>query len=223
VQDQSLAKYIDQTLLKPETTQDQILALCKQASAFSFFGVCVNSCWIPLVRHELERTDVAIVSVVGFPLGAMTSLAKAFETEQAIKLGAHEIDMVINIGKLKSGNFKAVQEDIKSVVTAAEKTLVKVIIETALLTQEEKEIACKISVEAGAQFVKTSTGFNGGGATIEDLQLMRKIVGPEIGVKASGGVKTVEQAWAMIKAGANRIGTSSGAELVQGLTTKGNY
>jgi deoxyribose-phosphate aldolase len=223
VQEQSLAKYLDQTLLKPETTQDQILALCKQARAFTFFGVCVNSCWVSLVKHELQNTDTAVVSVVGFPLGAMASRAKAFEAENAVNKGADEIDMVINLGQLKSGNFKAAEDDIRSVVEASQKSLVKVIIETSLLTEEEKRDACKIAVAAGAHFVKTSTGFNGGGATVEDIRLMREIVGSKMGVKASGGVKTTEQAWALIQAGATRIGTSSGVELLQGLATKGNY
>jgi deoxyribose-phosphate aldolase len=223
VQDQSLAPFIDQTLLKPEVTESQIRKLCADARLHKFFGVCVNSSFIELASHELQGSDVRPVSVVGFPLGAMHTKAKAFEAEQAVLLGAKEIDMVLSIGRLKEKDFNYVKRDIKAVVTASSGALVKVILETALLTDDEKRAACQISVEAGAHFVKTSTGFGGGGATVADIELMRSTVGPKVGVKASGGVKTREQAIAMIGAGATRIGTSSGVELVLGQEIKGGY
>ncbi len=223
MQDQSLATYIDQTLLKPETTTLQILKLCEDARTHKFFGVCVNSSFIELVSKALQSTSTKPVAVVGFPLGAMLTAGKAFEAEQCVRLGAKEIDMVLSIGRLKEKNFASVEADIRDVVTAAQGALVKVIIETSLLSDDEKKMACQIAVQAGAHFVKTSTGFNGGGATVEDIRLMRSVVGPSIGVKASGGVKTKEQAWALIEAGASRIGTSSGVELVQGQEIKGGY
>jgi deoxyribose-phosphate aldolase len=223
VQDQSLAPFIDQTLLKPDASTTQILKLCEDARAHHFFGVCVNSSFIELVAKELQSTDVKPVAVVGFPLGAMLSIGKAFEAEQCVRLGAQEIDMVLSIGRLKESNFAFVRADIQAVVKASQGALVKVIIETSLLNEEEKKTACLLSVEAGAHFVKTSSGFNGGGATVPDIQLMRAAVGPKIGVKASGGVKTLEQAWALIQAGATRLGTSSGLELVRGQEIKGGY
>lgn len=228
MQDQTATKgfdprFIDQTLLKPETTEAQILKICEEALKFNFFGVCVNSSFIPLVSEQLKGSSVSPVAVIGFPLGAMASRVKAQETEFCVRAGAKEIDMVIAIGRLKEKNFDYVRQDIQLVVKAAGSALVKVIVETSLLTEDEKRTACSLSVEAGARFVKTSTGFNGGGASVADVQLMRSVVGPQIGVKASGGLKSVKQALAMIQAGATRIGTSSGVELVQGQTVKGGY
>jgi deoxyribose-phosphate aldolase len=223
VQDQSLARYIDQTLLKPEATSAQIRQLCQTAREHQFFGVCVNSSFAELAAKELQSSKTALVTVVGFPLGAMLSKAKSFEAEQCVRLGAKEIDMVLAIGRLKEKDFDYVRSDIRTVVEGSQGALLKVIIETSLLTDEEKKTACKIAVEAGAHFVKTSTGFNGGGATVSDIELMRAVVGPKIGVKASGGVKTKEQAWSMIRAGATRIGTSSGVELVMGEKVQGGY
>lgn len=223
MQDHSLAQYIDQTLLKPEATVQQVLKLCADARTHGFFGVCVNSGFIEIVSKELQSSNSKPVAVVGFPLGAMLSKGKAFEAEECVRLGAKEIDMVLQIGRLKEKNHAAVREDIQAVVKASQGALVKVIIETFLLTDDEKRAACLLSAEAGAHFVKTSTGFNGGGATVPDIQLMRSVVGEKLGVKASGGVKTKEQAWALIEAGASRIGTSSGVELVQGQTVKGGY
>ncbi len=219
----TLAKWIDQTLLKPEATTADILNLCEQAKVHSFFGVCVNSSYIKLVVESLAGSSSTPVSVVGFPLGAMSTISKAFETEQCVRDGAKEIDMVIAIGALKEKRFDFVKNDVRAVVQAAGPALVKVIIETALLTDEEKKIACSLSVEAGAGFVKTCTGFSGGAASVADIELMRAVVGPQIGVKASGGVKTAELAWALIKAGATRIGTSSGVELAQNKTIVGGY
>ncbi len=219
----TLAKWIDQTLLKPEATTADILKLCEQAKVHSFFGVCVNSSYIKLVVESLAGSSSTPVSVVGFPLGAMSTISKAFETEQCVRDGAKEIDMVIAIGALKEKRFDFVKNDVRAVVQAAGPALVKVIIETALLTDEEKKIACSLSVEAGAGFVKTCTGFSGGAASVADIELMRAVVGPQIGVKASGGVKTAELAWALIKAGATRIGTSSGVELAQNKTIVGGY
>lgn len=219
----TIAKYIDHTLLKPEASTEAILKTCEEAIQFGFFGVCVNSSFISLVAQKLQGTSVASVAVIGFPLGAMSTAVKSFEADFCARNGAKEIDMVLNIGKLKEKDYAAVQSDITQVVRASGEAIVKVILETALLTNEEKEIACKISVDAGAKFVKTCTGFGGGGATVEDIQLMRRIVGPNIGVKASGGIKSREMAEALIKAGANRLGTSSGVALVQGQALGGGY
>lgn len=218
-----IAKFIDHTLLKPDATASQIMKVCEEAKQFKFFGVCVNSCWIPLVAKELKGTSVAAVAVVGFPLGAMASGIKAAEARWCVENGASEVDMVINIGQLKDRNLKYVEDDIHSVVLAAVGAKVKVILETSLLTREEKILACELSVKAGAHFVKTSTGFGGGGASVEDITLMRATVGPKLGVKASGGVKNTEQSLAMIEAGANRIGTSSGVSIAQGLSGSGGY
>ncbi|MCE3009444.1 MAG: deoxyribose-phosphate aldolase [Proteobacteria bacterium] len=219
----NLASYIDHTLLKPDVTPEQIEILCREAAEHRFFGVCINSSYIALAKKTLSGTPVKVVSVIGFPLGVMETSAKAFEAQRAVQLGADEIDMVIHIGQLKAGNFSYVKEDIKAVVTAAQGKPVKVILETCLLSEEQKRKACEISVDAGAHFVKTSTGFGGGGATTEDIALMRSVVGPKVGVKASGGVKTTEQAWELIKAGANRLGTSSGVQLIQGKNSTGGY
>ncbi len=212
----TLNKLIDHTVLKPETTKAQIETLCHEAKAHHFASVCVNPTWVSLCADLLKGTDVKVCTVIGFPLGATLKEVKAYETELAIKAGATEIDMVINVGAAKDQNFDLVYEDIKAVVDAAKGVLVKVIIETCLLTDEEKVKACEASVKAGAQFVKTSTGFSTGGATVEDVKLMRQTVGQDIGVKASGGVRTSEDLDAMVKAGATRIGTSGGVALVQG-------
>lgn len=211
-----LAKYIDHTLLKPDASEDQIKKLCQEAVQYSFASVCVNSCNASLVSELLRGSDVKTCCVVGFPLGSMLSEAKAYETVAAISHGAQEIDMVINIGALKSGNLNLVQNDIAAVIAAADhKALVKVIIETCLLTDEEKVLVCKMAKAAGADFVKTSTGFSTGGAVEADVALMRKTVGPEMGVKASGGIRDLETTLSMIKAGADRIGASAGVMLIQ--------
>lgn len=217
-----LAKYIDQTLLKADATEKMVLQLCKEAIENSFYAICVNSCFVPFAKKNLVSSSVKIASVVGFPLGAMSSVSKADEARWCALNGADEIDMVLQVGYLKEKNFDYVESDIAAVVEAC-KLPVKVILETALLNQEEKIAACELSKSAGAAFVKTCTGFGGGGATIEDIQLMRKTVGPEIGVKASGGIKSFEFAAQLIAAGANRIGTSSGVQLVKGVSTGGAY
>lgn len=211
-----IAKYIEQTLLKPASTREQITSLCEQAKEHQFHGICVNPTYLSQAKKLLQGSDVQLVTVVGFPLGNMTPESKAFETRDALSHGADEIDMVINIAAVKNAEWELVERDIATVVTAAAPTPVKVIIETVLLSHDEKIKACQISQKAGAQFVKTSTGFAGGGATVEDVKLMRKTVGPEMGLKASGGVRDAETAVAMIKAGATRIGTSSGVEIVSG-------
>ncbi len=210
-----IAKYIDHTLLKPEATKEQIEKLCNEAKQYNFASVCVNPTWVKLASDILKGTDVKVCTVIGFPLGANTPETKAFEAVNAVTNGAEEIDMVMNIGALKSGDTELVQKDIEAVVNAVkDKALVKVIIETSLLTEDEKVTACQLSVQAGAHYVKTSTGFSTGGATVEDVALMRKTVGPNVGVKASGGVRTAEDAKAMIEAGASRIGASSGTAIV---------
>ena len=215
---------IDHTLLKADATKEQVVTLCEEAKQYVFASVCVNPTWVKVASELLSGTEVKVCTVIGFPLGATTSATKAFETEDAIKNGATEVDMVINIGALKDKNYDLVKEDIKAVVDAAKgKALSKVIIETSLLTNEEKEIACKLAVEAGADFVKTSTGFSTGGATVEDIALMRKTVGPDVGVKASGGVRSSEDTEKMIAAGATRIGASSGVAIVNGLTSTSDY
>lgn len=213
-----IAKMIDHTLLKPDATKEQIIALCKEAAQYKFASVCVNPTWVKTAAEQLKDVpEVKVCTVIGFPLGATTTEVKVYETERAIADGAKEVDMVINIGHLKSGNDEYVKDDIKAVVHAAKgKALTKVIIETSLLTEEEKIRASKLAVEAGADFVKTSTGFSTGGATVEDVALMRKTVGPSIGVKASGGVRDYQTAKAMIDAGATRIGASAGIAIVEG-------
>ena len=211
----NIAKYIDHTILKPEATVEDVKKLCREAKEYNFASVCVNGCYAKLVSTELAGSEVKTCVVVGFPLGAMTKEAKAFETSQAIENGASEIDMVINVGALKSKDYKFVKEDIEAVVNAAKgKALVKVIIETCLLTDEEKVKVCEIAKEAKADFVKTSTGFSTGGATKEDIALMRKTVGPDLGVKASGGVRDFKAAMEMINAGASRIGSSNSIAIV---------
>lgn len=217
------ASLIDHTLLKPEATHDQIEKLCNEAKQYGFASVCVNPTWVSYAAELLQGASSVVCTVIGFPLGATTSAVKAFETKNAIENGASEIDMVINIGALKEGNYDLVRDDIKAVVEAANGTLVKVIIETCLLTDEEKVKACELAVEAGADFVKTSTGFSTGGATKEDIALMRKTVGENVGVKASGGVRSLEDMKAMIENGANRIGASSGVAIMNGLKSDSNY
>ncbi|CAM3700719.1 deoxyribose-phosphate aldolase [Cytobacillus oceanisediminis] len=220
----NVARMIDHTLLKADTTKDQIEKICAEAKEYNFASVCVNPTWVKLSSELLNGTEVKVCTVIGFPLGASTPETKAFETKSAIDNGATEVDMVINIGALKGGDNELVERDIRAVVDAAKgKALTKVIIETCLLTEEEKVRACELSVKAGADFVKTSTGFSTGGATVEDIALMRKTVGPDIGVKASGGVRSAEDAQKMIEAGATRIGASSGAAIVNGLTSDSDY
>src|SRR5512136_3182311 len=213
-----LARMIDHTLLKPDATQEQIAQLCFEARKYGFASVCINPTWVQLCAKLLEGSPVKVCTVIGFPLGATAPEVKAFETQNAIDHGASEIDMVINIGALKARDLELVARDIRGVVMAAHArgAIVKVIIEAVLLTDEEKTIACLLSKEAGADFVKTSTGFASGGATVHDVALMRKAVGPEMGVKAAGGVRTYEDAENMIKAGATRIGASAGVKILQG-------
>ncbi|WOV85508.1 deoxyribose-phosphate aldolase [Sporosarcina jeotgali] len=220
----SIAKMIDHTLLKADATKEQVLELCNEAKQYEFASVCLNPVWVKTAAELLKGTSVKTCTVIGFPLGATTSEVKAFETKNAIEKGASEIDMVLNIGALKSGDTKTVQEDIEAVVNAAAgKAIVKVIIETSLLTDEEKRTACELSVLAKADFVKTSTGFSTGGATVDDVKLMRSTVGPEMGVKASGGVRSLEDLTAMKEAGATRIGASSGVAIMNGLQSKSDY
>jgi deoxyribose-phosphate aldolase len=216
--DVSIARMIDHTLLKPEATKQQIEELCSEAKQYGFASVCVNPSFVKLCAELLRDTSVKVCTVIGFPLGATSTETKAFETERAIKDGAREVDMVINIGMLKSGEYGYVESDILSVVRVAHRyeVIVKVIIETGLLTDEEKVKACAIAKRAGADFVKTSTGFAKGGATVGDIALMRRVVGPELGVKASGGVRTQEQALALIASGADRIGASASVKIVTG-------
>lgn len=211
-----IAGIIDHTLLKPEATESEIVSLCKEAIDFNFFAVCVNPSYVQLAKKELSCSKVKVASVVGFPLGANKSYIKALEAERAVEDGADEIDMVINIGYLKDGYFGKVEEDISEVVKAVNPKIVKAIIEACLLNKEEKTAACSIAVSAGAKFVKTSTGFSKGGATVEDIRLMRQVVGKEVGVKASGGIRDFETAVAMVKAGASRIGASKSVEIVKG-------
>lgn len=219
-----LAKLIDHTALKPETTKAQIMQLCKEAKEYGFASVCVNPTWVKLAAELLAGSDVKVCTVIGFPLGANTSAVKAFEAKDAIANGAGEVDMVINIAALKDKDDALVESDIRAVLEAANGTLVKVIIETSLLSDEEKVRACEIAVKAGTDFVKTSTGFSTGGATKEDVALMRKTVGPTIGVKASGGVRTKQDVEDMVAAGATRIGASAGVAIVSGdQTSKSDY
>lgn len=226
--DAKLAQMIDHTLLKPEATMQEIENLCAEAKHYGFVCVCVNPSYVKLCADLLRNSGVKVCTVIGFPLGATSSAAKAFETERAIKHGASEVDMVINIGMLKSGEYDYVEHDIFTVVDAAHRlrVLTKVIIETGLLNDDEKVKACALAKHAGADFVKTSTGFVKGGATVEDVALMRKVVGPELGVKASGGVRSKKQALALIASGATRIGASASVKIVTGEdmvspTTKG--
>ena len=216
-------KYIDHTILKADAPKSKVQQIIDEAKKYDFMSVCINPTWVSYASQELKDSDVKVCTVIGFPLGASTSAVKAFEAKDAIANGADEIDMVINIGALKSRNLKLVEDDIKAVVEASGSKLVKVIIETCLLTDEEKVEACQLAKLAGADFVKTSTGFSTGGATIEDIELMREAVGPIMGVKASGGARTLEAAKAFIKAGATRIGTSSGVAIMKGQESHDSY
>lgn len=213
-----LAKTIDHTLLKPEAMPDDIKKLCGEAVENNFASVCVNPCWVSLCNEYLNNTEVKVCTVIGFPLGVANTSTKKYETVDALKNGAIEIDMVINVGQLKAGNYNYVYNDIKSVADEAKKynALCKVIIETCLLTNEEKIFACLIAKDAGTNFVKTSTGFNKGGATIEDVALMKYVVGSKVKVKASGGVRTREDTLSMIENGADRIGASAGIKIING-------
>ena len=216
-------QYIDHTLLKPESRQDQIDKLIREAKTYNFASVCINPTWVSYAAKALEGTDIKVCTVIGFPLGATTSAVKAFETKDAIRHGADEVDMVINIGQAKSGHFAFVEEDIRAVVEASGDKLVKVIIETCLLTDKEKIKACQAAVAAGADFVKTSTGFSTAGARLDDVRLMRQTVGPDVGVKAAGGTRSLEDAQAFIEAGATRIGTSAGVTIMEGKQTNSGY
>jgi deoxyribose-phosphate aldolase len=213
----NLAKYIDHTILKPDATKEDIRILCEEAKTYGFASVCVNPYWVSYAKQLLQDTDVAICTVVGFPLGATPACVKAYETNQAIEDGADEIDMVINIGALKSQDTQTVLEDIKAVVKASKQKLVKVIIETCLLTDEQKRLACRLALEAQADFVKTSTGFSSHGATLEDVALMKSVVKDQAKVKASGGIRDYATAMSMIEAGASRLGTSSGVKITKNL------
>lgn len=218
-----IAAMIDHTLLKPEATNEQIAVLCEEAKRHGFASVCVNPYWVKEAARHLAGTDVKVCTVVGFPLGATTKEAKAYETRDAIQNGATEIDMVMNIGALKSGDLATVKEDIQAVVEAAQGLTVKVILETGLLTDDEIVQACEQAKRAGARFVKTSTGFGQGGATVEAVELMRKTVGPEMGVKASGGIRDLKTVRQMIAAGADRIGASASVAIVTGGSGMGTY
>ncbi|WP_053956781.1 deoxyribose-phosphate aldolase [Inediibacterium massiliense] len=220
----NLASMIDHTLLKPDATKENIHKICEEAKEYHFASVCVNSCFTEYVAHELKGTSIGVTTVIGFPLGAVAPKGKAFEASLAIELGATEIDMVINIGALKEKKYDFVYNDIKGVVDAVNhKALVKVILENCLLTKEEIVTACEISKKAGAHFVKTSTGFSTGGATIEDVALMKKTVGDSMGVKASGGIRTQEDVLKMIEAGATRIGASASVAILKNEMTNTNY
>jgi len=217
-----LAKMIDSTLIKPAASKDEVIKLCLDAQKYGFGCVVVNSTFVSLVRHMLEATDVKVCSTVGFPIGAGLPEVKAFEAQKVVELGAEEIDMVMNTSALKSKDYEAVKKDIQAVLKVKKSNpnvIVKVIIETGLLTDEEKVTACTLAKEAGADFVKTSTGLLGGVATVKDIELMRRTVGKDMGVKAAGGIRTLKEALAMIKAGANRIGTSTGVAIIEELLT----
>jgi deoxyribose-phosphate aldolase len=220
---QDIAPFIDHTLLKPEATRDEILKLCDEARKYGFATVCVNAANVGTAARALAGSSVLAIAVVGFPLGATTPHAKAFETREAVRCGAKEIDMVINIGALKSKDYALALHDIQAVVKAAQSVPVKVILETSQLTDDEKIVACALSKAGGAAFVKTSTGFAKGGATAEDVALMRRIVGDDIGVKASGGVRSTDDALKMIAAGANRIGASASVAIVTGGASNASY
>ncbi len=220
----SYAKYIDHTLLAMNATEDQIRKLCDEAKEYHFYSVCVNSGYVPLAASLLKGSDVKVCSVVGFPLGAMLTSAKAFETEMAVEAGAQEIDMVINVGWLKSNDWQAVKNDIEAVFNACGDVPLKVILETCLLSKDEIVKVCNICKEIGVAFVKTSTGFSVSGATVEDVKLMRETVGDKMGVKASGGIRDRATAEKMVEAGATRLGASAGIAIVSGNgTSSGNY
>ncbi len=210
------AALIDHTILAPQATKEAVEKLCKEAMQYGFHSVCVNSSFVYYCAQLLKDSDVKVCTVIGFPLGAMSTAGKAAEAERAIQDGASELDMVIHVGMVKSGDWEYVKQDISSVVEAANgRAMVKVILETCLLTEEEKVKACRICKESGADFVKTSTGFSNGGATVEDVALMRRTVGADMGVKAAGGIRSLRDAKAMVEAGATRLGTSSGVSIVQ--------
>ena len=213
----ALARLIDHTLLKPDAVEEQIRALCGEALTYEFASVCVNPTWVPLCADALHGSNVKTCTVIGFPLGATLPAVKAYEVEQVAQLGAQEVDMVLAVGRLRDGDYRKVERDIAAVADAAQDNglLLKVIIETGLLTDEQKIAACVIAQEAGADFVKTSTGLNGGGGTVEDIALMRRVVGTQLGVKASGGIRTAADALAMVAAGATRIGASAGLRILQ--------
>jgi deoxyribose-phosphate aldolase len=212
-----LNRMMDHTILKADTPKKEVLRIIEEAKKYHFYSVCINPQWVSLAAEELKGEPVSVCTVIGFPLGATTSATKAFETEEAIKNGADEVDMVIAVGRLKAGDYDYVQKDIEAVVNAAkDRALVKVIIESCLLTNEEIVKASELSKAAGADFVKTSTGFSTGGATVEAVALMRETVGPEMGVKASGGIHNEAEALAMIKAGASRLGTSASVAIISG-------
>ena len=218
-----LNQYIDHTLLKADSTQSQIDTILAEAKKYHFASVCLNPTWVSYAADALKDSDVKVCTVIGFPLGANTSAVKAFETKNAVENGADEVDMVINIGRAKDGDFAYVEEDIKAVVEASGDKLVKVIIEACLLTDDEKVKACLAAKAAGADFVKTSTGFSTGGATVEDVRLMRQTVGSDMGVKAAGGARSLADAQAFIEAGASRIGTSAGIAIIEGLLVETDY
>jgi deoxyribose-phosphate aldolase len=220
----STAKMIDHTFLKAEATKEQIVNLCEEAREYGFASVCVNPVWVKTAAEKLKGSDVKVCTVIGFPLGASTTAVKVIESENAIQNGAEEVDMVIAIGLLKSGEYEEVEADICAVVDAVKtRALVKVIIETSLLTEEEKVLACEISLRAGADFVKTSTGFSTGGATVEDVALMHKIVKDKAGVKASGGIRDLKDLKSMAEAGATRVGASSGVRIMKGEAVLDGY
>ena len=219
-----LAGVIDHTLLKPDAAREEIEQLCREAAQFCFASVCVNPVWVPLAAEMLRGSGVKVCTVIGFPSGAHCPDVKAYETRRAVEQGAQEVDMVINIGALKSKDYALVEHDIRSVVqSAGRETVVKVILETSLLTRDEKLMGATLAKAAGADFVKTSTGFAGGGATVEDVKLLRDTVGPDIGVKASGGIRSKEDAEAMVEAGATRLGASAGIKIVRGETSESKY
>lgn len=221
---QQLASMIDHTILKAQATRESVEQICKEALEYKFASVCINPSNIELAAKMLKGSEVKVCTVIGFPLGANTTEVKAFETKDAIEKGAHEVDMVINIGRLKDKDYEYVKNDIKAVVEAAKgKALTKVIIETCLLTDEEKVKACQLAKEAGTDFVKTSTGFSTGGSTPADIKLMRESVGPDLGVKASGGVRSIEDAKAVIENGATRIGASASITICEGGVSTSNY
>lgn len=215
--DARLAAMIDHTLLRADAMRAEILQVCDEARTYGFASVCVNGSWVPLVARELRGTAVKTCTVIGFPLGAMATAAKVFEAEEAIRCGATEVDMVLAVGLLRAGELQAVEKDVRAVAEACHRNgaILKVILETALLNDEQKAAGCRLSVAAGADFVKTSTGFSKGGATAADIALMRRTVGPGIGVKASGGIRSLADARAMIEAGASRIGASASVRIVQ--------
>src|SRR5574337_794396 len=218
----NLNKYIDHTVLKADTPKAKVQQIIDEAIQYDFMSVCINPTWVSFAAEKLAATDVKVCTVIGFPLGANTSTVKAFEAAEAIKNGADEVDMVINISAAKDGDWDLVESDIQAVVDASKDVTTKVIIETSLLTDEEKVKACQAAVRAGADFVKTSTGFSTAGATVADIALMRQTVGPDVGVKASGGVRSFADAQAMIEAGATRLGTSNGVDIMKGNVADGN-